>query len=360
MASEKVSSRVRVRVGGHVVVEFAKKDGMVGLQAAVRRACGKSVRVWPSVHARRVFDMDELLAAEKVWYEGGLVYVEAERATRPREMPLALEVASASAEVLPSAAEVFFQVPGARRRSARVDENATVGDLKKKLAAFFGVILVGCEDVAGVCLTGKAKDEVELRDLGVDLVKETFRARPGHGSMQFHVKTLTGKTITLYADPSTTIDSVKWMLQDMEGIPPDQQRLIFGCTQLEDDRTLSDYKVTSQDCLHLILRLRGGMYHESSARRGLDALPPTRKSKQLDVFVADGSRVTVDVIIGRDKVADVLAKVRAEFENAARDGLDDDEKWLEESHEDHAARLKRKLRELRPLENKEKKKRAKQ
>ncbi|KAG6389587.1 hypothetical protein SASPL_151058 [Salvia splendens] len=74
------------------------------------------------------------------------------------------------------------------------------------------------------------------------------------------VKTLTGKEIEIDIEPTDTIDRIKERVEEKEGIPPVQQRLIYAGKQLGDDKTAKDYNIEGGSVLHLVLALRGGSF----------------------------------------------------------------------------------------------------
>ena len=101
---------------------------------------------------------------------------------------------------------------------------------------------------------GDMREDSTLSSYGV-VDQSTLMLRPSR--MQIFVKTLTGKTITLEAMHTCTIACFKKKIMEHEGIPIDQQRLVFAGMQLEDGHTLSYYNIQRESTIHLVLRLRG-------------------------------------------------------------------------------------------------------
>ena len=200
--------------------------------------------------------------------------------------------------------QLFVKTLTGKTVSIEVEEGESIEDVKAKIAEKEGIppeqqrLIFGGQQLQDA----KTLDDYDVGDDST--LHLVLRLR---GGMQLFVKTLTGKTVSIEVEEGESIEDVKAKIAEKEGIPPEQQRLIFGGQQLQDAKTLDDYDVGDDSTLHLVLRLRGGFgkgsfeVDQDFVKKNLAGLTDADRSI-MDAFVAQSLEEEATDEAGEDDI----------------------------------------------------------
>ncbi|OEU12432.1 ubiquitin-domain-containing protein [Fragilariopsis cylindrus CCMP1102] len=191
--------------------------------------------------------------------------------------------------------QLFVKTLTGKTVSIEVEEGESIEDVKAKIAEKEGIPVEQQRLIFGGQQLQDSKT-IDDYDMGDDATLHlVLRLR---GGMQLFVKTLTGKTVSIEVEEGESIEDVKAKIAEKEGIPVEQQRLIFGGQQLQDSKTIDDYDMGDDATLHLVLRLRGGDVISKVLGKGSFKVDEDFVKKNL-VGLTDSDRAIMDAFVAQ-------------------------------------------------------------